>query len=90
MLQRRLQADRETVWSEVETRAAEWTLLLQIDQADLVQARLVEGTIYYMIRKSTFLPASSRGLKSLMRGQSAGAAARPVRGRQIRPIQARA
>ena len=33
-LQRRLQADREAVWPEVETRAAEWTLLLQVDQAD--------------------------------------------------------
>jgi uncharacterized protein DUF1963 len=55
MLQRRLQADRKTVWPEVERRAGEWTLLLQVDQADLVQARFVEGTIYYMIRKSDLL-----------------------------------
>jgi hypothetical protein len=51
-LQPRLQADREVVWPEVEARAAEWTLLLQVDQAALMQARFVEGTVYYMIRKS--------------------------------------
>jgi hypothetical protein len=51
-LQPRLQADRKAVWREVEARAAEWALLLQVDQAALMQARFVEGTVYYMIRKS--------------------------------------
>jgi hypothetical protein len=50
--QPRLQADREVVWPEVEARAAEWTLLLQVDQAALMLARFAEGTVYYMIRKS--------------------------------------
>src|SRR5262249_22404342 len=51
-LQPRLRAARAVVWPEVEARAAEWTLLLQVDQAALMQARFVEGTVYYMIRKS--------------------------------------
>jgi hypothetical protein len=55
MLQRRLRADREGVWPEVETGAAKWTLLLQVSQADLMQARCVEGTVYYVVRKSDLL-----------------------------------
>jgi Domain of unknown function (DUF1963) len=46
----RLQANRDAVWPEVEARAADWTLLLQIDQADLMQG-MMEGTVYYVIRK---------------------------------------
>ena len=50
-LQKRLNADRPTVWPEVEARAAEWRLLLQIDQSALMADRFVEGMIYFVIRR---------------------------------------
>src|SRR5262249_48985735 len=51
-LQPRLQANRKAVWPELEARASEWTLLLQIERADLMQARYLEGTLYFMVRNS--------------------------------------
>ena len=51
-LQPRLKANRQAVWPEVEARAAEWTLLLQVSRAALMKTRLLEGQIYYMIRKA--------------------------------------
>lgn len=48
-LQKRLNADREAVMPEVEAMAAEWRLLLQIDQSSLMADRFCEGTIYFVI-----------------------------------------
>ena len=50
-----LAARRHTEWSEiwpiVEKRGVEWRLLLQIDQAALMQERFAEGCIYFLIHK---------------------------------------
>ncbi|MBB4003218.1 DUF1963 domain-containing protein [Aurantimonas endophytica] len=43
------------VWKErypaIKAEAAEWTLLLQLDVGDWMQAEFVEGTVYFVIRK---------------------------------------
>ncbi len=51
MLAARLREDREATLPTLEKAAADWRLLLQIDQAALQQARFAEGIICFVIHK---------------------------------------
>ena len=51
----RRDAEWAEIWPDVEKQGADWVLLLQIEQSALMQQRLAEGCVYFLIHKDALM-----------------------------------